>query len=173
MKQEEYESIKAKAKELESYITAKADWFKAVKVGFKLVLNSLFGYLLTEFFESGSILWIAVSWIAASIGFPLLHVGWSFFRHRVSKRKSYSMSKSKSSGVDKAPKGFLIDLLLPPDRAEDALFNLFGRYNYWVAKHGVRKARVIFTVQSIIVVITYWSDWVLKRLKLFDLFRRS
>src|SRR5262245_24026699 len=79
---------------------------------------------------------------------------------------------TKDQGVQAAPKGFLIDLLLPPDRAEDALFNILGRYDYWVAKHGVRRARVIFVTQSIFAVISYWSDWLLKRLKLLDLLRR-
>jgi hypothetical protein len=31
-----------------------------------------------------------------------------------------------------APKGFLIDWLMPPDRASDVMFNLLGRYDYWV-----------------------------------------
>jgi hypothetical protein len=79
----------------------------------------------------------------------------------------------RSRGLDEAPKGFLIDLLLPPGRAEDALVNILGRYDYWVAKHGIRKAHAIFMTQSIVVVVTYWIDLVLRRLKLFSLFRRS
>jgi hypothetical protein len=72
-----------------------------------------------------------------------------------------------------APKGLLIDLLMPPDRAEEALFNILGRNDYWVAKHGVRKARLIFNTQSAGAVITFWADWLLRRVKLPALLRRS
>jgi hypothetical protein len=66
----------------------------------------------------------------------------------------------------KAPKGFLIDWLLPPDLAEEALFNILGRYPYWVEKYGYRKARFIFGSQSFRCVVDYWTDWLIRRLKL-------
>lgn len=72
-----------------------------------------------------------------------------------------------------APRGFLIDLLMPPDRAEDALYNILARYEYWVAKHGERKARLIFITQSIGAIVTFWSDWLLQRAKLLRLLRPS
>jgi hypothetical protein len=34
------------------------------------------------------------------------------------------------------PKGLLIDLFMPPDRAGDALYNILGRYPYWMDKDG-------------------------------------
>ena len=64
-------------------------------------------------------------------------------------------------------------MFLPPDRAEDSLYNILGRYDYWVAKHGERKARVIFTVQSVGAIITFWSDWLLQRVKLLSFLKPS
>jgi hypothetical protein len=71
------------------------------------------------------------------------------------------------------PKGFLLDLLLPPDRAEEALFNILGRYDYWVQKYGALRARCIFTTQSLGVVLTFWADWLLNRVKLLRFLRPS
>jgi hypothetical protein len=78
---------------------------------------------------------------------------------------------ARSNAFHPTPKGFLIDLLLPPDRADDVLFNLLGRYDYWVDKHGRTRADIIFFTQSIGCILSFWTDWVLKRLKLIDLFR--
>jgi hypothetical protein len=72
-----------------------------------------------------------------------------------------------------APKGLLIDLLIPPDRADDMLNNLLGAYDRWVEKYGARTARRIFVAQSVLVVLTYWTDWLLRRVKLLKLLRRS
>jgi hypothetical protein len=71
------------------------------------------------------------------------------------------------------PKGFVVDWLLPPDRAEEVLVNILGRYPYWEEKYGFRKARVIFVTQSLGSILSYWSDWLLRRLKLLTLFTRS
>jgi hypothetical protein len=80
----------------------------------------------------------------------------------------------KSGGVvTPAPKGFLIDLLMPPDRAEDALFNILRRYDYWVEKHGAVRARCIFVTQSLGAVLSFWTDWLLKRAKLLRFLRPS
>jgi hypothetical protein len=57
---------------------------------------------------------------------------------------------------------------MPPDRAADVLFNLLGRYDYWIEQHGVRRARLIFAVQSIGAVASFWSYWLLRRLKLVE-----
>jgi hypothetical protein len=67
-------------------------------------------------------------------------------------------------------RGLLVDLFMPPDRADDVLYNLLGRYDYWIEKHGVRWARVIFFVQSAGSIVTFWTDWLLKRLKLLKTF---
>jgi hypothetical protein len=61
----------------------------------------------------------------------------------------------------------------PPERAEEAVFNILGRYDYWLAQHGVRTARVIFMMQSVGAVLSFWTDWLLRRLKLLDFLRRS
>ncbi|SRR6266700_6374971 len=71
------------------------------------------------------------------------------------------------------PPGFLVDLLLPPDRAEDVLYNLLGRYPYWVGKHGPLKARLIFFTHSTGAIVGFWLDWVLKRANLLRLWRSS
>jgi hypothetical protein len=89
---------------------------------------------------------------------------WSTYRHM-----SRLNLKEASRSTAKCPSGLLVDLLMPPDRAEDILYNLLGRYDYWVAGHGQRWARVIFFIQSIGAVLTFWSDWALKRLKLLKL----
>jgi hypothetical protein len=67
----------------------------------------------------------------------------------------------------------LIDLLIPPDRAEDMLSNLLGGYDRWVEKYGARTARRIFVALSAWAVLTYWTDWLLRRVKLLELLRRS
>lgn len=72
-----------------------------------------------------------------------------------------------------APRGLLIDLFMPPDRAEDVVYNLLARYEYWVEKHGVRLARLVFFTQSVGSVVTFWCDWLLKRLKLLKMFVSS
>jgi hypothetical protein len=33
---------------------------------------------------------------------------------------------------------------MPPDQATEALYNILGRYEYWVERHGSMKARAIF-----------------------------
>jgi hypothetical protein len=71
------------------------------------------------------------------------------------------------------PRGFLIDWLLPPDRADDVLYNLLGRYPYWVEKHGLLKARLIFLTQSLGTIVGFWLDWVLKRANLLKFWRSS
>src|SRR5262249_46713454 len=71
------------------------------------------------------------------------------------------------------PRGFLIDWLLPPDRADDVLNNLLGRYPYWIEKHGLLKARLIFLTQSVGTILCFWVDWVLKRANLIRFWRSS
>jgi hypothetical protein len=71
------------------------------------------------------------------------------------------------------PKGLLVDLLMSPDRAEDVLYNLQGRYEYWVEKYGPRRARLIFFTQSMGSVVSFWTDWLLHRVKLLQFLRHS
>jgi len=78
-----------------------------------------------------------------------------------------------SSTGSNLPRGFLVDWLLPPDRAEEVLVNFLERYPYWVEKHGVRRARVIFVTQSLGSIASYWTDWLLRRLKLLTLLIRT
>jgi hypothetical protein len=72
-----------------------------------------------------------------------------------------------------APRGLLIDMCMPPDRAEDVIYNLLGRYDHWVEKHGERWARIIFFLQSAGSIGTFWTDWLLKRVKLLKMFVSS
>jgi hypothetical protein len=71
------------------------------------------------------------------------------------------------------PKGLILDLCVPPEHAEDRIYHLLGRYDRWVEKHGARKARLIFAAQSVGCVLSFWTDWLLRRVKLFQLLRRS
>ena len=64
------------------------------------------------------------------------------------------------------PKGAILDFLLPTDRAEDAIYNLLGRFPSWVEKYGERRARRMFLTHSLGTVVGHWIDWVLKRWKL-------
>jgi hypothetical protein len=66
----------------------------------------------------------------------------------------------------KSPKGFLIDLLVPPDRAEDMLLGLEKGFERWVLKYGVRGARRRFLWHSVWSVIGFWINWMMKHLKL-------
>jgi hypothetical protein len=81
--------------------------------------------------------------------------------------------KEKNDAERRRPKGFVLDLLMPADRAEDALFNILGRYDYWVEKHGAFRARCIFITQSLGAVLSFWTDWLLKRAKLLRFLRPS
>jgi hypothetical protein len=64
-------------------------------------------------------------------------------------------------------------LCMPPDRAEEALYNILGRYDYWFRKHGALKARMIFATQSFGAILTFWADWLLRRIKLLCFLRPS
>ncbi len=77
---------------------------------------------------------------------------------------------SSTSDRQAAPRGLLIDMCMPPDRAEDVLYNLLGRYDHWLQVHGRRWARIIFHLQSAGSILTFWSDWLLKRAKLLKMF---
>jgi hypothetical protein len=90
---------------------------------------------------------------------------------------AYAFTRMNGTGVwlrqlQAPPKGFGVDLLLPPDRAEDVLFNLLGRYEYWVQQHGAIKARIIFATQSFGCVLNFWTEWLLRRVKLLKLLRK-
>jgi hypothetical protein len=51
------------------------------------------------------------------------------------------------------PSAFLLELLLPPDVASDALANLEEVFPLWCSRHGLRRARWIFRAQSWFIVI--------------------
>ncbi|KJC55483.1 hypothetical protein UB31_00445 [Bradyrhizobium sp. LTSP849] len=71
------------------------------------------------------------------------------------------------------PKGLIIDLLVPPERADDMLANLQRAYDErWLPKYGARKARRIFLLQATGAVAGFWIDWVRQRLDLIKLFAR-
>lgn len=103
---------------------------------------------------------IRVGWMSAPLALvPVLAVV-SFLINRFRRKTS-------------PPLGLLIDLLIPPNRADDMVNNLLGAYERWVKKYGARVARRIFVVQSVLVILTYWVDWLLRRVKLLKLLRRS
>jgi hypothetical protein len=69
------------------------------------------------------------------------------------------------------PKGLLIDLLVPPDQAEDRLLQLQKAFEErWVPKYGTRRARRMFVTQSIGSVIGFWINWMMKHLSLLKFF---
>jgi hypothetical protein len=73
--------------------------------------------------------------------------------------------------IDQAPKGFLVDLLVPADRAEDMLLVLQKAYEErWVPKYGTRRARRILMMHSIGSVIGFWVNWMVKHLSLLKFF---
>jgi hypothetical protein len=70
-----------------------------------------------------------------------------------------------------APKGFLIDLLVPPDRADDMLLGLQTAFEErWVPKYGARCARRMFMTHSIGSIIGFWINWMMKHLRLLKFF---
>ena len=71
-----------------------------------------------------------------------------------------------------ASKGLLIDLLMSPDRAEEALVNLLGRHRYWVECTVAGKLGD-FLYPSLGAIASFWTDWLLQRLKLLEIFRQS
>jgi hypothetical protein len=82
----------------------------------------------------------------------------------------FGIKFSISLQMASVPRGLIVDLLLPPDRAEDVLYNLLARYEYWLEKHGARWARIIFFTQSALAIGMFWTDWAMKRLKLLKMF---
>ena len=57
------------------------------------------------------------------------------------------------------PSSFLIDLLLPPDKAEDAALTLEDAYaGRWTQKYGANKAKLVFYTQVCgLIAGHYWS----------------
>lgn len=51
------------------------------------------------------------------------------------------------------PSTFLLDLCLPPTIARDALANLEEVFPLWCERHGIGRARWIFRLQTIFVVL--------------------
>jgi hypothetical protein len=70
-----------------------------------------------------------------------------------------------------APKGVLIDFLLPPDHAEHRLLALQKAFEErWVPKYGQRCARCMFMTHSIGSVIGFWINRMMKHLRLLKFF---
>jgi hypothetical protein len=69
-----------------------------------------------------------------------------------------------------APSGLLIDLLVPPERAEDMLLHLQKAFDRWSLKYGRRCARRMFAMHSIGAVVGFWIGWIRDRLDLFKWF---
>ena len=85
----------------------------------------------------------------------------------------YLTNNVAEGSTHSAPKGVLIDLLVPPTRAEDMLFALQKTFeDRWVPKYGRRFARKLFLVQSTGAVCGFWIDWVRQRLDILKLFAR-
>jgi len=82
-------------------------------------------------------------------------------------------AQSWLGGLTAPPRGFWTDLLLPPERADDILYNLLGRCDYWVQKHGAVKARLIFATQSFGCILSFWTDWLLRRVRLLVQLRKQ
>jgi hypothetical protein len=101
-------------------------------------------------------------------GYKMAKFAW-LRRHRDAEILTEWLRSSGRFVSQLAPRGLLVDMLMPPDRAEDVLHNLLGRYDYWVEKHGARWARVIFFAQSAGSILTFWTDWAMKRLKLLKM----
>jgi hypothetical protein len=72
-----------------------------------------------------------------------------------------------SRQLSRVPKGLILDFCVPPEHAEEAAYHLLGRYEHWVEKHGARKGRAIFAAQSVACAFSFWTDWLLRRLKPF------
>jgi hypothetical protein len=97
--------------------------------------------------------------------FKLMRFVW-FFR----RLPGLELRKTLDTGGE-PPKGLLIDLLVPADRADDMLLALQKAFDErWVPKYGARHARCIFMTQSIGSIIGFWIDWMMKHLRLLKFF---
>jgi hypothetical protein len=92
--------------------------------------------------------------------------GWSTLSEtRIPDLLGFVLGALAYEAAARAPRGIIVDLCMPPERAEEVLYNMLGRYEHWVQRHGDRRARMIFTTQSIGAVISFWSDWAIKRVR--------
>jgi hypothetical protein len=69
-----------------------------------------------------------------------------------------------------APRGFVIDLLIPPQRAEDMLLHLDKAFPRWVVKYGPRRAKQMYHLQSIGAVSGFWIEWLRQKADVFKWF---
>jgi hypothetical protein len=73
--------------------------------------------------------------------------------------KAKLKKKSKEKSKATAPKGLLLDLLLPADQAEERVYNLTLAYaTRWLPKHGPRWAKTIFLVQCFGTISRFYFD---------------
>ena len=101
---------------------------------------------------------------------PTTHVWVLHFRPSLTRQLQ---RHDDSLRVEAPPQGRLIDWTIPPEHAEDRVLQLLRGYERWVGKYGERTARRMFLIHSVGAVIEFWTDWLLKRLKLLDLLRRG
>jgi hypothetical protein len=78
---------------------------------------------------------------------------------------------SRDLNTLKAPRGFLIDLLVPADRAEDMLLGLQKAFEErWVPKYGLRRAQRMFLWHAVWSVVGFWINWIRRQLDLLKFF---
>jgi hypothetical protein len=76
--------------------------------------------------------------------------------------------RATQASAERAPSGFLIDLLIPASRAEDMLLTLTDAFeDRWLPKYGYRRATFLFCVQSSGTVAGYWINWLKGHLDVF------
>jgi hypothetical protein len=51
---------------------------------------------------------------------------------------------------------FFISLLLPADKSEDIIENMYENFLIWIKRYGVKRARLIFYKQSVGVILSHW-----------------
>src|SRR5437868_2044081 len=101
------------------------------------------------------------SWLHVELHIPLMHftrtifIGRSVWGKRIRQKPAGPSIRAL----------FAIDCLVSPEHAEEITANLAQAYErVWVAKYGHRGARVIFWMQSAGAIVSFWTNWLMKRL---------
>jgi hypothetical protein len=70
-----------------------------------------------------------------------------------------------AAAIDQTLAGRLVDMLVPADRAEDMRLEMQKSFEQrWLPKYGPRRARQVYLLQSIGVVVRYWINWIKQHL---------